>query len=175
MDKPLDELYLEWLYSQVGSVEEQNPSRNYWRLLRQLYMKEFVWIVPRDDNRAADAQDLRYEFANEKQILFEDSGWFGLGVSMLEVMIALSRRLSFQAEGEPRVWFWQLMENLDLERYNDNTRYSERRVNSILDDVIFRTYRSNGRGGLFPLRRATEDQRESELWNQLSAYLLEAS
>jgi hypothetical protein len=92
---------------------------------------------------------------------------------MLELLIGLSRRLSFVADGEPFDWFWQLMENLGLEKYNDNTVIPEKEVDGILDEVIWRTYKRNGSGGLFPLRKATEDQRDVELWYQLSAYLLE--
>lgn len=92
---------------------------------------------------------------------------------MLELFIGLSRRLSFQADGEPRAWFWQLMENLDLERFNDNTQIPEEEVRKILDEVTGRTYKRNGAGGLFPLKKAHKDQRDVELWYQLNAYLLE--
>lgn len=92
---------------------------------------------------------------------------------MLELMIALSRRLSFEDDGEPRNWFWQLMENLGLERYNDHTPIPERAVDELLNGVIWRTYKRNGAGGLFPLKRASEDQRNVEIWYQLCAYLLE--
>jgi len=49
VSQPLDELYFTWLYSQVGSVRTRNPARTYWSLLRYLYTKEFVWIIPNDD------------------------------------------------------------------------------------------------------------------------------
>ncbi len=176
MSKPLDELYFLWLCGQVGSVEDnRNPSRNYWRLLKRLYIKEFVWIIPNDDNRAEDGRDLRSEFFSNNKVAAMDTDWFTLGCSMLELLIGLARRLSFEADGEPRFWFWHLVENLGLEKYNDNTYIPEKEVDDILDQVIWRTYRRNGKGGLFPLRKATEDQRDVELWYQLSAYLLENS
>lgn len=173
--KPLDELYFTWLYSQVGSVDEPNQSRSYWRLLKRLYIKEFVWIVPNDDNRAEDGRDLRYRFFDDSKVRVAGmaSDWFDLGCSMLELLLGLSRRLSFEDDGEPREWFWRLIENLDLERFNDNTEFSDRKVDAVLDRVIWRLYKHNGSGGLFPLRRATEDQRDVELWHQLMAYLLE--
>lgn len=173
MNKPLDELYFEWLYSQVSSVKEKNPSRTYWRLLKQLYTKEFLWIIPNDDNRAEDGRDLRHEFIDDRQIYPVDLSWISLGCSMLELLIGLSRRLSFEAEGESRGWFWKLIENLGLEKYNDNGPHPEKEVDEILNQVIFRTYRRNGSGGLFPLRRAAEDQRDVEIWYQLCAYILE--
>lgn len=170
---PLDELYFTWLYGQVGSITNRNPSRSYWKVLKQLHTKPFVWFVPNDDNRAEDGRNLRIDFLNYEDIRRVEPGWMELECSMLELMIGLSRRLAFEDDGEPRAWFWRLMENLGLERYNDNTLVPEKEIDNILDDVIWRTYRRNGRGGLFPLRRSHEDQREVELWYQMHAYLLE--
>ncbi len=175
MSEPLDERYLTWLYSQVGSVKTKTPSRTHWSLLRQLYCKEFLWLVPNDDNRVEDGRDLRYEFLEEREIKDSDPAWLHLGCSILEMLIAVSRRLSFEAEGEPRVWFWHLIENLDLEQYNDQ-RYnndSKTVIDQTLDEVIWRTYSPSGNGGLFPLQRPEEDQRDVEIWYQLSAYILE--
>lgn len=173
MDVPIDDAYLEWLYDQVGSVEVTNPARTYWNILRQLYTKEFVWHVPNDDNRVEDGRDLRREFLEEQKILLQDPHWLDLGCSMLELLIGLSRRLSFEAEGEPSEWFWHLMENIHLDKYNDRMRYDEEKVDEILERIIWRTYKANGRGGLFPLERPAENQTRVELWYQMSAYLLE--
>jgi hypothetical protein len=173
VSQQLDELYFTWLYGQVADVEVVNPSRTYWRLLKKLYTKEFVWIIPNDDNRAEDGKDLRHEFLDEEGLDVPSPDWMRLGCSMLELLIGLSRRLSFEAEGEPRYWFWQLIENLGLERYNDNTLFPEAVVEDILDQVIWRTYTRKGRGGLFPLKGVCDDQREVGLWYQLCAYVLE--
>lgn len=170
---PLDELYFVWLYGQVGSIETSNPSRTYWRLMRQLFTKEFLWIIPNDDNRAEDGKELRHEFIRKERLRRVDQEWLDLGCSMLELLIALSRRLSFEEDGEPREWFWKLIENLDLERFNDHFHWRPGEVDEILDDVIWRTYNPDGSGGLFPLEHATEDQTKVELWYQMSAYLLE--
>ncbi len=175
MNEPLDELYLTWLYSQVGSVKRRTASRTHWSLVRQLFTKEFVWLVPNDDNRVEDGRDLRQEFLDEREIVDPDLAWMGLGCSMLEMLIALSRRLSFEAEGEPRVWFWHMLGNLDLTQFNDE-EYNElhqQGIDAALDQVIWRTYSPNGSGGLFPLKRPKENQRTVEIWYQLSAYLLE--
>lgn len=171
--QPLDELYFVWLYSQVGSVEATNPSKTYWGILRLLHSKEFLWIIPNDDNRAEDGKALRHEFINEEELDNIDQDWLDLGCSMFELLIGLSRRLSFLEDGEPSNWFWRLIENLGLEEYNDNSIIPEGKVSDILDNVIYRTYRTNGRGGLFPLKRPNKDQRDVEIWYQLNAYLLE--
>jgi len=173
MSEPLDERYLKWLYRQVLSVKDK-PS--YWDLFRQLYMTEFVWFVPNDDNRVEDGRDLRYEFMDQERINFQDREWEGLGCSMLEMLIGLSRRLSFEIDGEPRDWFWHLLKVLGLTIFDDDmfTRQKcEEQISEILDRVIWRTYDYNGRGGLFPLRHAEQDQRSVEIWYQLSAYIME--
>jgi hypothetical protein len=171
--EPLDETYFCWLYRQVAVDEETEPSRTYWRIFKKLHTTEFIWFIPKDDNRVEDGKDLRHEFIEDNDIHGVDDGWLHLGCSMLELIIGLSRRLSFLADGEPQAWFWHLMENLGLEEFNDNRYLDEDLVNEILEQVITRTYARNGRGGLCPLRKPNGDQREVELWYQLSSYVLE--
>ena len=173
MNKPLDELYFTWLYGQVARVQRRHSTRTYWFLLRQLYHKPFIWFVPNDHNRKYDGIDLRYEFIDEDKIQDVDPDWMGLNCSMLEMLIALSRRFAFEAEGEPREWFWHMIQILGLDKYNDKEGVPVNKVDDVLDRVIWRTYEPSGRGGLFPLNHAAEDQRKVELWYQLSAYLLE--
>lgn len=175
MSEPLDEAYFKWLYSLVASTRLKNPSRTYWSLLRDLYMKEFVWLVPNDDNRKADGRDLRHEFVELHEIEDPDHDWLDLGCSMLEMLIAISRRISFQMDGDPRDWFWHMIENVDLQKYSD-AKYNDlarRDIDQALELIIWRNYSPTGRGGLFPLRDPREDQRNVELWYQLSAYLIE--
>ncbi len=176
MTEPLDEQYLKWLYRQVASVKLKNPARTYWSLLRHLYKKEFVWLVPNDDNRVEDGRDLRYEFINEKGIT-PDPNWMGIGCSMLEMLIGLSRRLAFEGEGLASGWFWHMLENLDLRNFSDalfkESVELDIEIDDILDRVIWRTYDSDGLGGLFPLKEPDEDQRDVELWYQMSAYVLD--
>jgi hypothetical protein len=173
MDRPIDELYFVWLYGQVGSVEIANPSRTHWGLLKQLYTKEFVWVIPNDDNRAEDGKDLRQQFIDEEELNNVDEVWMRLGCSMLEMLIGLSRRLSFEAGGKSRTWFWKLIENVNLDKYSDYTELPDSKIDDTLDRIIWRTYSNSGRGGLFPLKKTREDQRRIEIWYQLSAYLLE--
>jgi len=170
----LEDSYFTWLYGQIGVIHAKNPSRTHWSLAKQLHTKEFVWFIPNDDNRREDGRDLRFEFLVEQDI--EDPGptWMGLGCSMLEMLLGLARRLSFEAdEGEAYDWFWQLLDNLDIAHYSDD-RYTNKvyaEVEEVLDRVIWRTYAPDGRGGLFPLSETHDDQRKVEIWYQLAAYL----
>lgn len=176
--EPLDEQYLEWLYSQVGLRKRgRKPVDSHWHLLQQLYTKEFVWIIPNDDNRLEDGRDLRLEFVRDTLIYEPNPEWWSIGCSMLEMLIALARRLEFETDIPTDKWFWKMLQNLGLLDYTDERQagggYSEGDVDAILDDVIWRTYEPDGRGGLFPLEDAQEDQRNVELWYQQSAYVIE--
>lgn len=176
MGEPLDELYFKWLYRQVASDRLKDPTRTYWELLSLLFSKEYVWLVSNDDNRVEDGRDLRPQFLREQGIEDVDEDWMGLGCSFLEMLIGLSRRCAFEADGSSKDWFWHLLGNLNLVAFSDaylRTKKQRRYVNDVMDAVIWRTYRSSGLGGIFPLRRPKEDQREVELWYQLSCYLLE--
>lgn len=171
----LDDLYFEWLYGLVGAVRNRNPERSYWSFTRQLYMKEFLWFVPNDDNRAEDGKELRYEFLATKKIEEFNPEWMTLGCSMLEMLIALSHRASFESDREPGEWFWIFVHNAGLEGFNDK-RYNAlaaKEIDDKLDRIINRTYARNGKGGLFPLQHTRKDQRKVELWYQLAEYLLE--
>lgn len=176
MTSTLDDRYFEWLYSNVAATRNRNPSRSYWKLLRQLYTKEFVWLIPNDDNRMEDGKELRYEFLDVEGIDEIDRNWMDLGCSMLEMLIALARRASFEYDRmTPVEWFGIFLHNLELDRYNDlayDSRVS-RQIDEVLDRVIFRSYSPNGHGGVFPLQHTTRDQRKVELWYQLAEYVLE--
>jgi hypothetical protein len=175
MDEPLEEQYFVWLYHQVASVRIKNPARTYWSLIRQLHQKEFDWFVPNDDNRVEDGRDLRYEFIKANHIHYTNSLTKHGLCSMLEMLIGLSRRLSFESEGEPLRWFWEMINNLELQDYTDAyyANCDKGIINRTLDRVIDRTYSPDGRGGLFPLASPFQDQREVEIFYQASAYLLE--
>lgn len=94
---------------------------------------------------------------------------------MLELFIVLARLLAFEMDDPAEVWFWHLIEVLDLEQFNDRNydARAEEHISEAFNRVIWRTYAPDGSGGLFPLRRPDRDQRNVELWYQLNAYLLE--
>jgi hypothetical protein len=177
----LDEAYLTWLYGLVTSVQNRNPALNHWQLLGQMYTKQFEGYVPNDDNRAADGKDLRIRFLQSTGYPLNDPYglWFDLGCSLLEMIIALAERVSFEdeAQGTPVEWFWRLVHNLELDRYTDDIFEIsiQEEVEEVLERLNRRTYQYDGTGGLFPLRRAMEDQRTVELWTQMSTYLLEGT
>lgn len=181
MNRPLDELFFEWLYSRVADARETDPSRTHWLLFKQLYSTEFFWIIPNDDNRIFDGKELRREFLNSKRTR-APLEWLDLGCSVLEMMVGLAQRISFEdlKQREPRYWFWELLRNLGLDGHTDdvnprNVVDREIDVEDCLNNVIYRTYRPNGHGGFFPLRGPCDDQRDVDIWYQMGMYLHERS
>lgn len=171
----IGERYLRWLYSQVASVKTRVRARTHWKLFRQLHDTIFVAIVSNDENRIADARDLRYEYLDGSENEQLDLDWVTSPCSMLELLIILSRAAAFEMDDRVDAWFWHFVDTLELEQFNDREYddHAQEVIAATLDRVIWRTYKSNGQGGLFPLRRSNEDQRDVELWYQLNAYLLE--
>lgn len=173
---PLDQAYFMWLYSQVGSVENRNLTKTYWKLLEILYQTEFTWReIENDANRAQDGKDFRREFLAESQreLSKADEHWMDMGCSFLELLISISWKLEFQGGETLGYWFWQLIENMGLIECTDASEIDETIVKHIITRVIERDYSPNGAGGLFPLTHTDKDQREVELWYQAEAYLLE--
>jgi hypothetical protein len=173
MSPPLDDQYLAWLYSQIESPHFKITRKTYWKLLRHLYKTEFTWSVRNDENRAWDGLDLRYEFLVSENIENPDRNWMELECSMLEMLIAISRRMSFESESPPWRWFWELIGNIRCIGFNDSFEYEDwvTHIDWIFRVVLQRQYWKDGRGGLFPLRHPTRDQRKVELWYQMNAYL----
>jgi hypothetical protein len=162
MNEPLDELFFEWLCEQVHARE-----RDMW-ILEMMYLKEFTWFIPNDDNRLMEGVSQRELFLEERQ-LKNAWEWTQLGCSFLELMLAVARELSFLTQRELPSCFWELMRNLGLAE----PTATRRDVNHAMNKVINRTYSYSGEGGLFPLEHPHEDQRKVEIWYQMQAYLIE--
>lgn len=173
--RDLDERYLNWLYGQVAPVRKRRSNNTYFYLFQQLHETIFVAIVPHDENRIADGRDLRYEYLAEHEDEQGDLEWTRSPCSMLELLIVLSRQLSFEMDDKAESWFWHLVQVLGFQQFNDRdyNDLSQEEIATTLERVIWRTYEPNGEGGLFPLRNEERDQRKVELWYQLNAYLLE--
>lgn len=176
MTPPLDERYLVFLYSRVADAQEKDPNKTFWSLFKHMYSTEFVWFIPNDDNRVEDGRDLRHEFRNTQNTNWEDTEWMGMPCSLLEMVLGLANRLSFEADGSAKRWFWLMLKNAGLRRFTDASyarRGTAEKVEDILQALVFRGYDRSGQGGFFPLERPRRDQRKEELWYQLQAYLLE--
>lgn len=159
---PLEESYFRWISEEIGRRDLHNT-------LVLLHRTPFEVLVPYDINRALDGIDLRDEFLywNPSLIDHRDAKWWiEHDCSVLEMLFALSGRLSLQAGGTRAEWFDHLMSNLGLPA-------PSRIAKDIIDRFNYREYEPNGGGGLFPLKNPPEDQRDIELWEQMSRYVIE--
>ena len=165
MTNSIGERYYEWLVSQVNVTRS---SKEFSGIFRWMYHQEFVWLVPNDDNRIGDAIDLRKEFWGVGRMIPQN------GVSILEVIVALSRRAAFVGGGEAPDWAWIFIKNLGLNKFHDPlTSRKETKIQEILETFVYRLYAPDGVGGLFPLLNPPLDQTKVELWYQMHAYINE--
>ena len=136
----------------------------------------FKVLVPRDDNRWNDGLDLRDEFLDHIQDRALDrEAERDHDVSLLEMLVGLAARARLLTGMDESEWFSIFLKNLGVDQFSDRTfntitRTKARRALRQFND---RTYKANGKGGLFPLTMPLTDQRDVELWYQLGAYIRE--
>ena len=162
-------------YNYLVRLVRTPESKRYTLLLEHLWRKEYYSILPNDQNRVKDGLFLRRE-VNEGQ----DFG----PCRVLEMLIALSRRMEFQLYGTDydktyKDLFWELVNNLDLIKFDNieaakDAMYLE--IDHILTNWIERRYSPDGYGGIFPLnkwKKNDDKQTEVEIWYQMMLYLSE--
>lgn len=171
--RTVEKIYFTWLTDRIDFDFGRSNGATYLDLMQALHTKEFVWLVPNDDNRLEDAMALRTQFLDETGITNPDNLLMGVPpLSVLEVILGLSLRCAFNGGGYPPHWAWRLIENLDLHNMSDPvTRRKSDKIDDILETFIYRNYEPDGVGGLFPLTHPNDDQRKVEIWYQMNAYL----
>lgn len=162
IETPVEKAYFSWL---IGLV---NGGRNK-SLLQYLHGVRFYSVLKLDENRAADGQGLRDDFEYSTNIPVDELE--DKDCTVLEMLVALARRISdiTYEDGSVEIpkWFWILIHNLKLQE-NHNLRNDH-----LLKRFMERNYTPSGHGGLFPLNKPREDQRNTELWYQMHAYIRE--
>lgn len=169
--------YFMWLCDLVRSDHFSGPI-SYRKLLMYLHNTEFVYLIPKDQNRAADGVSLRYKFASAQG--YRDKNFIAdcldAPCSVLEMMVALANRCEVDIMDDPQIgnrtgeWFWGMVTNLGLGAMYDS-RFDKRFVHDSISRFLNREYEPNGRGGLFTVHHCDHDLRDVEIWNQLSYYL----
>ena len=168
--------YFEWLYSLIK--DSNRDGKSYIFLMSQLHDTTFYSLVPNDDNRCKDGEDLRVRFMDHYESHVQPL--YGRPCTLFEMLIALAYRINEIMIGEPfelsvSECFWLFIQNLDLEWYEDSPLYSKyaEKIEENIKKFLERRYTYNGHGGIFPLKKAKRDQRTTEIWYQMSDYLLE--
>lgn len=163
--------YFKWLLKLIDC-----DAGKYGYLMVALFNKEFYWTMPLDENRAEDGKTLRDLFCETKKI-DDASDIFG-PCTVLEMMIALARRWRMDITSEDGsddgfgLYFWEMIENLGLKDCTNET-FQPEIVDEKLNFMLDRDYSANGVGSLFPVASPKIDQKKSEIWYQLQAYLAE--
>lgn len=174
MPERIEDAYFRWLCAKVLDRQAiQTRNSNYHDLLRILYGEEFVVFVHGDHNRADDGKELRIEFLAETGCDPDtEPFWFDQPCSVLEMLIAFSRRAEFQTDIPVRTWFWKFLDNLGLTDFRRINGHGDLdMITDVLHTFIWRTYRPNGQGGMLPMRSPRNDQRKVEIWAQFFEYL----
>jgi hypothetical protein len=170
MGEPFEEVYFNWLCAKV--TDPFGRSLNDVKLLEDLHKTEFVWLISGDDNRAVDGQYLRKEFFDQSHFPVEHY-FLEYTCSVLEMLIAFSRRAEFQTDDPPSEWFWIMVDNLGLRELNGTDEENLEQYNEIMDIFLWREYSDLGYGGLFPLKWSPNNQRSIEILYQFFEYLSE--
>lgn len=173
----VSQAYFYWLYEPF--YDPTDPTSWFMTVCTIMHNTRFTPLIPHDENRIADATELRNDFKREHRPLepLEVADLLAPDASVFEVLIALAKRADFMVPLTPKVWFRIFLENLKLDTWTDDycAGHSTWPVQRAVNAFNSRTYSKTGRGGIFPLRRPRDNQREVELWYQMGAYMTENS
>lgn len=161
--------YYYWL---LGLIDEGN-CRYYNDILNLLYDTEFYSICDNDSNREEDGLYLRYTFLNkmDDELLYLDGP-----CSVLEMMVALAVRIEDEIMYDPDIgdrtgkWFWIMMGNLGLTDFTDDD-FDENSAGKIIKNFLDRKYCTDGKGGLFRVRKKNINMRRTEIWYQMNYFM----
>lgn len=167
----IKEQYFEWLLKII------KPVKGYRKLLWQLFNIDFMSIIPMDDNRINDGNYLKHEFIKERGYQASYLDYISeYQCSILEMMIALSRRIETDIMADPNLgnqtsrWFWEMINNLGLNSQIDDN-YNQDYVSYVAKRFMTRKYEPNGYGSLFILNNGL-DNRNVEIWYQANSYVI---
>ena len=162
--------YYTWLTNIVGL-------KHHTKLLQELYLTPFRWVLEMDGNRIDDGLELRYRFGYSVGMTKEERDTLRSirPCSILEVMAAMALRCEeeYMHSGDDTTtqrWFYHMIASLGLMGMND-AKFDEAVVQEKLNKMMDRDYSPNGLGGLFFIPNYPEDLRTVELWYQMLAFL----
>lgn len=167
--------YFNWLYD-VACGDRYSNDISFRKLLMQLHSIRFTWIIPKDENRAADGIELRRRFADDYTCIDDADLYLTEPCSVLEMMLALAIRCEENIMDDPSMgnrttqWFWGMITNLGLGYMTDDL-FDKAVVNKVIDRFLNREYAFDGKGGLFRVKETACDLRDIEIWVQLCWYL----
>jgi hypothetical protein len=179
----LENLYFEWLMTRL---DPDGVREGVAHVSALLYNCEFTRRVGNDINRAKDGANLRKDFLTQMDDADFDphvtNALLDMECNWLEMLIALATAIDYYYDGGVEDRFLELVDNLGLgalvefdpNRSEMMTEYDQHAVDFATNRVNENQIDSNGRGGIFPLKKRNHpDQREVEIWDQQGAYFNE--
>ena len=169
--------YFTWLHDLVcgGRFSERI---SYQKMLMTLHNTEFIFLIPKDRNRANDGISLRYKFVNNRGYVdrAEVIRYLDGPCSVLEMMVALAYRCEQTIMDDPILgdrtgeWFWGMVTNLGLGSMYD-ANFDKHYTHEVVSTFLNREYEFDGRGGLFTVPNCDRDLRDVEIWHQMCWFL----
>lgn len=157
------ENYIRWVMKDKLGMSDKEI-KDYTPLIMDLSDIEFVWNHPMDENRAIDGLELRSDFEYETGEYLDKNSGLMPKCSVFEMLAALSIRCEDQLMYNSSLgnrtskWFFEMLDNLNLDK---NSKVNDK----IAEDIVS--------GDAFPLKNSRIDQKNEQIWKQLSAYLNE--
>lgn len=173
----LENRYLHWL---INFIEyDEYDVNKYSKLLENLYLEEFYWILPMDKNRSTDGLELREEYISKHSINSDDIfNHLDGKCSVLEMLIAMCRRAERDIMSDEQFgnrtgeWFWEILSNLGFVALTDD-KWIDKIFYLILYRFLDRTYSPTGVDGPFHIPNSPTNLQKVELWYQFNWYLSE--
>lgn len=174
----LNIIYFDWMCQLVCSDQFSDRILSHRKLLKKLHEINFIYLMDMDGNRYEDGIDLRYRFCYEKGY---DPAMIAAYIdisdcSVFEMMVALSLRCEEQIMDNPQkgnrlgVWFWNMLESLNLCSMDD-INFDSAYIDRVISKFMYRDYDTNGKGGLFTINNCDVDMRSVDIWTQMCWYL----
>lgn len=157
--------YIFWLADLSGI-----DMRRYGEVVQTMMSIDFVWTVPNDENRAADALNLRHEFEFEWGEIPE---LIGESPKVYEVLVKMAIRgaelIGDRDEDDKTPYFFGvMMSNLKLNKY-PNGAFNEQKVS----EIIFKWMDRDPNYPLFKVKNPPKAFENAEFWNQMNWFLTE--
>lgn len=179
--------YFMWLWELVGgNYPEYSDKSTLFYILCNL---NFRLCLDEDENRLVDGYDYRYFYSEDVGIPYRFiNEKLQFPSTICEVLLGLASRCNEIAgdvsKGDRTAdFFWRLVKNLGLMCYT-NDYFNQTNWGRIVEEEAYeivkicdiwmdRQFKFDGKGSPFPLKNPPGDERNTNLWYQMQAWIME--
>jgi hypothetical protein len=167
----VENLYFTWLLNSVSYHQSPQDERKVVDILSILHSIDYFSLISGDENRYADALELRSEFVELSGCSLPED-FLIRPPTTLEFFIALANRIGLYLDESANGWFWEMLGNLGIYRDSFSGDVNVDWVKETIFIFLSRDFNKNGTGGIFPNRYSNRDQRTLEVRYQFNEYIL---